>query len=65
MTQLKHAADIADELTRIPEGHWVALSQDESTICASAPTLEEAIELAARSGCAHPLVIKNYLGYIF
>lgn len=50
---------IAEELTRIPSGYWVALTQDESSVVFSAPTLEQACSGAAERGVNDPLLLKT------
>ena len=37
---------------------WVALTPDEQTVVASAPSIEEAHRKAVRTGCSHPVLLQ-------
>jgi len=37
---------------------WVALTPDEQTVVAAAPSIEEAHQEAQRKGCAHPVLMQ-------
>ena len=39
---------------------WVALTPDEQTVVASAPSIEEAYEEAVKKGCAHPVLLQVF-----
>jgi len=39
---------------------WVALTPDEQTVVASAPSIEEAHEEAVKKGCPYPVLLQVF-----
>lgn len=50
--------DYARMLAGAPADSWIALSEDESKVVGSGPTMEEAVSSAAKHGVAEPVLIK-------
>ena len=46
-------------LRNAPPNAWLALSEDESRLVGTAPTYDEAVEMAAREGVEDPVLIKT------
>ena len=52
------ALDFTKILEGAPVGHWIALSEHEDRIVATAVTLKEAIAIAKQRGEDHPVMMK-------
>ena len=50
--------EYARMLAAAPADSWIALSEDESKVVGSGPTMEEAVSAAAKHGVAEPILIK-------
>ncbi len=50
--------EYARMLASAPPDGWIALSEDESRVVGSGPTMEEAVSAAAKHGVAEPVLIK-------
>jgi hypothetical protein len=46
-------------LAGAPRDAWIALSEDESRIVGSGPTMQDAISAAAQQGIAEPILMKT------
>jgi len=51
--------DYARMLAAAPADGWIALSEDESRVVGSGPTMEDAVSVAATHGVAEPVLIKS------
>jgi uncharacterized protein DUF5678 len=47
----------ASLLADIAPNTWVAISEDQETVVATAPTLDEVLALSRNAGIEHPFVI--------
>lgn len=47
----------ASLLADIAPNTWVAISEDQETVVATAPTLDEVLALSRNAGVEHPFVI--------
>ena len=52
------AKDLSKILAGVPEGAWVALSNDQETVVAYASELEEALNKAREAGELDPVVTR-------
>ena len=47
-----------DLLSNIAPGEWVAISVDQESVVATAPSLDELLALSRTAGIEHPFVIR-------
>ena len=50
--------ELSELLKGIPKGSWVAISRNEESVIAYAPTLEQVLEKAKEAGEDRPVVIR-------
>jgi hypothetical protein len=59
MTAHEKATARIEALRNAPRNSWVALSEDESRIVATAPSYAEAVKKSAEAGVEDPVLVKT------